>query len=386
MLPVFLVPAIGLLFLLLSLGKKEQKQTGPINGENAFNAKLPAANIKETGDTKFDVYMKAMQDSAKLKEAQQKDPYEKAGYNPALPPAEQQEQLQRSFFNATHGVDPNEKKVNDRLDRIFKQLNQPENSASQQSQIWPGNVNNNNGDMQRLEKLMTSLQTSADTSSDPEMNRLDKMLDKILAIQNPEQIKKKLPEQEQEKSSPNAIVSTEQNLGNNVENGFFSFQSGISDTAVPKATTIQAVIHADQVIHDDSKVKIRLLQDMYVNNKKLAKGGFLFGQCRIENERVQIEIKSLTIDNTIYPVQLVVYDNDGIVGLFCPGSTSNTSDQKLNQALQTLDLYNTDPSLKSQAAVAGMQTVKSLLTKKTKRAEARLKADYMVLLKNNNLN
>ncbi|MEI9808557.1 MAG: hypothetical protein WDO16_12190 [Bacteroidota bacterium] len=58
--------------------------------------------------------------------------------------------------------------------------------------------------------------------------------------------------------------------------------------------------------------------------------------------------------------------------------------QSADQTIQSLELASLDPSLKVQAANAGIQTAKSLLTKRTKLVKVTVKAGYQVLLKDDN--
>src|SRR5690349_2122872 len=51
----------------------------------AFNTKLPDANLKESGRNKLEIYMQAEKDSARLKELQQKDGSAKKWFDPAPP-------------------------------------------------------------------------------------------------------------------------------------------------------------------------------------------------------------------------------------------------------------------------------------------------------------
>jgi conjugative transposon TraM protein len=115
-------------------------------------------------------------------------------------------------------------------------------------------------------------------------------------------------------------------------------------------------------------------------------GNFVYGLATLNNERLQIEISSIRYGNSIYPVKLQVYDLDGLRGVYIPGAiTRDVAKQSADNSMQLMELSSMDPSLKGQAAAAGINTVKSLLSKKVKMVKVSVKAGYRVLLYNNSL-
>jgi hypothetical protein len=81
-----------------------------------------------------------------------------------------------------------------------------------------------------------------------------------------------------------------------------------------------------------------------------------------------------------------VYDLDGMAGIHIPGAiTRDVAKQSADNGLQLMELTSVDPSLKAQAAAAGVSTVKNLLSKKVKQIKVVVKAGYKVLLKSKNL-
>ncbi len=50
-----------------------------------------------------------------------------------------------------------------------------------------------------------------------------------------------------------------------------------------------------------------------------------------------------------------------------------------------MELTSADPSLKAQAATAGINTVKSLMSRKVKQVKVLVKAGYKVLLRDKNV-
>lgn len=85
------------------------------------------------------------------------------------------------------------------------------------------------------------------------------------------------------------------------------------------------------------------------------------------------------------PVALSVYDMDGMAGIYIPGAiTRDVAKQSTDNALQSVALNSLDPSIGAQAASAGIETAKTLISKKVKLVRVTVKAGYQILLKDNN--
>jgi conjugative transposon TraM protein len=148
---------------------------------------------------------------------------------------------------------------------------------------------------------------------------------------------------------------------------------------------IKAEIYGNQNLVSGSVVKLVLLQDININQVTIPKNAFVFGECALNGERLTIDIKSIQHANSIYPVSLSVYDVDGLEGIYIPGAIARDAAKKSsNQALQDIQLNSLDPSLQVQAASAGIEAAKGILTKKTRMIQVTAKAGYKVYLVNKN--
>ncbi len=65
--------------------------------------------------------------------------------------------------------------------------------------------------------------------------------------------------------------------------------------------------------------------------------------------------------------------------------TRDVAKQSADNGLQLMELSSMDPSLKAQAAAAGISTVKTMLNRKVKQVKVMVKAGYKVLLKDKNI-
>jgi conjugative transposon TraM protein len=242
--------------------------------------------------------------------------------------------------------------------------------------------------MDRLEQMMNMV--NQPTDEDPELKQLNGILDKILEVQYPERVQEKLKQSsEAPRGQVFAVSSKKDNsisyldthhLTNGAVNGFYSL---IGTTAIEDPqNAIQAVIHETQTIVDGSTVKLRLLNDVFINDVHIPKDNFLYGIASLRGERLSIKINSVRYNNSLFPVELSVYDMDGLNGIYIPGAiTRDVAKQSADRSMQTIGLASLDPSWQAQAAGAGIEAAKTLVSRKVKLIKVTVKAGYQVLLR-----
>lgn len=404
--PIIILPFLTFLFWSLGLVGSNQVQAAPVRG---LNMQVPDAKLKENKSwNKLSFYEQADKDSARYKDAVNNDPFfhrdndslsqtlsnvtnSPLGYNPLPPDYE----------------DPNENKVTQKLAQLNAAINNINNDNSL--------MNNHNKteqdkasfqakDVDRLEHLLQSI-NQPDSGTDPETKQLNGMMDKILDIQHPEQVSKKI-QQESEKtqkavfpvvtkqSNSNISLLQNYNQAEKVENkrtvqlrkqnAFYSLDADI--TTEDKQNVIKAEVQQTQTIVSGSTVKLISATDVYVNGILIPKGTLLYGIASQNGERLNITITSIHYQNNLLPVSLSVYDLDGLEGIYIPGSLSRDAvKQSGSEAVNNIGITSLDPSLGAQAANAGIAAAKSLMNKKVKQVKLTIKTGYRVLLKDNNV-
>ena len=84
---------------------------------------------------------------------------------------------------------------------------------------------------------------------------------------------------------------------------------------------IKAVIDENNKGFLGSRIRFRLLEDIFVGNRKIEKGSILYGQILgFSMQRVDLKIVSVFTKGEILPVNLSIYDIDGLKGLYVPES------------------------------------------------------------------
>lgn len=356
-------------------------------GKSAFNTELPAPKLDERYKNKLDLYMEARQDSLRQQKEARRDslmfPADQVAETPTVSlPTVTAEPIRQIRYDA------NEQRMENALAKLQKVLSrQPEEQVTLPSvgNSGGGLPNSAANDLVDLEKQIAA--TAGMSTEDPEIDQLDGMLDKILEIKRSGGVSN-TGAAPRDTASPLQVTASAvpENVAMEAGNGFY----GISETlpryeadVPPGNGTIKAVVHGEQRVQTGSTVRLRLLQDIYINNARIPANSFVFGTATVSKERVQLDIRHAVHANTVLPVKLSVFDTDGIAGISAPGADARDAGREgISQAVQNMELYSMDPSIGAQAAASGIQAAKSLLSKKTKTPYALLKANHTVMLVN----
>ena len=411
-LPVLTIPFLTLIFWALGGGQATPGQAVAMNTAG-LNLELPSAHFSPDEKTdKFSLYEASQRDSADLLEAVENDPYFEL--NTMVLEEKDKDPLFGSAtmpsMNASHDMDPNEVKVNEKLQMIYRELNKApitsptsQLQAQQENMVPPVEHEQFKEDVNKLESMMEMMAKSDEP--DPEVAQMNNVLDKILDIQHPERVKDRIREQSVQhkeqvfpvSSTPSgsAITTLEPSPTSSApqndstvtialsENSFYGLEE--ESNAQAESNAIPAVIHDTQELVAGATVKLRLTSDIFINGQLISKDQFIYGTAAINEERLTIAINSIRVDNSLFPVALSAYDLDGMEGLYIPGAIArDAAKQSSNQAIQSMQFMTMDPSLSAQAAAAGVEAAKGLFSKKVKLIKVTVKAGYQVLLKDKN--
>lgn len=397
-LPILALPFLTAIFWALGGGKMDAANSA-VTQQKGFNLKLPNANLKEGLPLdKMNYYDLAALDSAKLDELIKKDPnylnqsfqIDSTEDSSAVTHRKERNGLNKSVYR-----DPNEEKVHQKLEALQKAINKPVPIPEQNREYAKISKSNEtamySNDVDRLEQMMQSMNESQE-SQDPELKELGGMLESILDIQHPNRMQEKLKKASEAErgqvftistaEQENPISSLQNRNVNHTESGlnrFYSLDEPENDDLMQNA--VEAIIHETQTIVNGSTVKFRLMNDIFINGVKISKDNFLFGIASLKGERLTINISSIRYNNSLFPVDLSVYDMDGLVGIYIPGAINrDVTKASADRSMQTLGVASLDDSWGAQAAGAGIEAAKSLLSKKVKLVKVVVKAGYKVLL------
>lgn len=406
-LPVLTLPFITLLFWTLGGGKMQAVSTD-LEEKRGFNFELPEPKFKVDADLdKMSCYDQANLDSIKLHEQMRKDPnYVEESYDASaesigieINPESKRLKKGNSALNTHSYQDPNEEKIYEKLRALQKAINQPQEEIGKsqdlselESQPASGVVSE---DIKSLQKMMSDMNQPQEP--DPELKQLGGMLENILDIQHPARVEEKLKQSSlnqqtkvfavDRKESEDNITTLQvamQNHQNGLEttlkqNAFYSLLEDYVSKEIQNS--VEAVIHETQTVIDGSIVKLRLSTAVLIGGVSIPKNSFLFGIASLKGERLDIKIKNIKYRNSLFPIELSVYDMDGMNGIYIPGAINrDVAKASADRSIQTLGVTSLSDSWGAQAVGVGVEAAKGLLSKKVKLIKVVVKAGYQVLL------
>lgn len=407
-LPLITLPFITLAFWALGGGKGEAATQQP----NGVNTELPGAQLEEEALDKMSLYGKLGLDTAVISRVDSLDSAFSAGETGIPMDGYGANDLYGGLnaYRSSGYNDPNESRVRERLEELELLMQQQNERA-----IAPATTSyGEDPSLAGLEQMMERM--SGQNEPDPELDALNGMLDKILYIQNPEHMRDKLREQSLQhrgavfavgkkprsnalpylrKPAPDSMIYDEalfkpgtyrsgnkslEVLRMSETNSFYGIDSR-KEKGSAELAAIPAVIHETQTLVSGSNLKMRITEDIFVNGIRIPTGSFLSGQCALNGERLQVVVNGIRYYNHLIPVKLLVFDLDGIEGIRIPGAISrDAAKDGADRAVQSMQFMSFDGSLGTQAAGAGMEAVKGLLSKKAKLVKVTVKAGHPILL------
>lgn len=411
LLPLMVLPFAALLFWSLG-GGKLKAESKPKKAASGLNIDLPVPHLRSERLDKMSFYNQAARDSVKLKELMKLDPYlngenssrlEHADIEPEPDHLSQEVSKDKAAPSSSvtaSGQSP-EVRINRRLADLQEILDQQADRDRQPdiSQLAPPVAQlplADNGSLDRLEGMMHVM--SEPQKEDPELKRLDEMLEKILAIQYPEQIKmlrNRIPDEtsrtysvdQVSRKSPVSLLTGQYDRtapADSTNDGsskvrFYSFDGDTRDAKENNA--FEAVVYETQTLVDGGTVKLRLVDAMRVNDVLIRPGTFIYGMASLNGERLKVDIGSVRYGKNIFPLSLSVFDMDGLEGIHVPGLASrDVAKSSVDRAIQGIGVTSFSPSLEVQAAGAGIEAARGWLGKKARQVRVTVKDGYKVLL------
>src|SRR5690242_20570539 len=345
--PLLILPFITFAFWALGGGKDASRNSISPTG---LNLELPEAQPKkERNDSKLSFYEEAARDSAAMRESMKKDPYFQSiaeEGNDVLGSDSSFDEGDRTFKDE----DVNEEKVYAKIRELNRHLKDRGSMQTAPVVVAPESQPENEAGI--LNQLK---QDNSKVGKDSEMIALNGLMDKIIAIQHPDQFQAKFVKEESG-NEKNIFKVTGYELG--ADQSYFGSMDqckghtafyGLADILNDrKGNLIPAEVEQDQKVYSGSILKMRLIQDLFVGNEKVPKGSFIYGSVSIGRDRLKVDISSIRFGHSIFPVHISVYDFDGMPGINIPNGVKRSSIKQTSQTgLEGLDLGSLDPSLKA---------------------------------------
>lgn len=401
--PIITLPFLTMIFWILGGGKGSASEIAT-EQKRGFNVTLPNARFKQDDDlNKMSYYEKATIDSLKLEEQIKKDPnYSRSEFSedPGLVSGELETDPRifpkaRTALNTSSLKGESEQRMYQKLEALQKVIQAPVKKTDSEKDMREFQYSNSSSDaleqIKGVQEMISSI--NAPSEPDPELRQLGVMLENILDIQHPERVQEKLRQTSKsqkgkvfavsKKTQEEPVYSLAQtNIsgpGIPNSNSFYSLEEDPLDNQAQN--TLEAVVHQTQSVVNGSVVKLRLTTDIFINGTLIPRNSFVFGIASLKGERLEVKIKTIKFNTSIFPVELSVYDMDGIDGIFIPGAINrDVAKASAERSVQGLGIEGLNDSWTGQAASLGVQAAKTLMSKKVKLIKVVLKAGYQVLL------
>lgn len=364
-LPLLVIPFLFLAFYALGGGKGAQGTQQVKKTVMGFNMELPPAlfNKNEEKMDKLAFYRQADEDSIRRREEMRQDPYHQQDRKLMLP------------LPKAPAVDTQTTVLLRRLDVLKRRIGEPEQMRAavgidgRKRKKMSREINElNRGQLMKgidepeMARDDGGLRPAKDTAAaDPELDRLNEMLDKIVRLQ-----KSGLDEKE------GTVAQTDR------------LRSGVKEDQHSQAISmaVPAMVDRGQEVINGATIVLRLTSAVRFNGVTLPEGQLISGVAIMNNDRMQVNIRSIRLGQLILNIDWQVYDLDGLPGIRIPdGLARQAVRQSGDQTIGALNLATYDPTIGGQMTNAGIQAARNFFSRKVRTIRVMVPAGYQVLLR-----
>lgn len=164
------------------------------------------------------------------------------------------------------------------------------------------------------------------------------------------------------------------------------FITAAGNESIMDKNSIKACVYQTVTISNGKELQLRLQEPMRAGNMLIPANTVLTGSAKIGGERLHITITSIQYADNVIPVEMEVYDMDGMQGIFVPNSDEINAAKEIAANMGTSmgsSITITDDAGSQLAADLGrsaIQGVSQFFSKKMREVKITLKAGYKVLL------
>ncbi len=153
---------------------------------------------------------------------------------------------------------------------------------------------------------------------------------------------------------------------------------------------IRAVVDENITGYLGYRLRLRLLEDTYVGEHKMPKGTFLYAQISgFSIQRVHLNVVSVMLEEEILPINLTIYDLDGLKGLYVPNSRFREIVRELTtntNILQGSELSQANSGFFQNLLGGVLNSSSQMIMKILRTNKAKVKYNAQVLLINDKSN
>ncbi len=147
---------------------------------------------------------------------------------------------------------------------------------------------------------------------------------------------------------------------------------------------IPAEIYETATVLTGNRVRIRLLGDTRLNGRMIPRNTFVYGICRTDNERLQIEVQQIQVGGQFIPVKITVCDLDGLPGLYVPDNVSRKITKEVGSGTNTSSMVGFTGNPLAYAGVQAADRAARSVLQVIKQKKVTIKKNTLVYLINKN--
>ena len=348
LLPLALIPFVVLIFYILGGGKnaeKEQKTTDTTT--SGINYVLPEADKSITIFDKMEAYEQQVTAAATT----DYNILEATDTLVETTPVQSRIENEGTESEALAGTNPSENllaHIRDKESSIKKELEQGQDATDNQMKAATGKAVSKDGyEGKGYRKNGVNAEEKKQDQQDVQRQtlttgiaELDKVFDENLELSRRND---SLQFYLKQASSRLTQIDAENNRKFTVsKKGVSGFGTNQSQNG---SQVIKAEIYETATVLDGNRVKLRLLEEAWVNEIKVPQGSIVYGVCAIRNERLNISITQFPARESFLTVDLAVHDVDGLPGLYVPDNAARkaTKDALAGTNTSSMIGVTTDP-------------------------------------------
>ena len=141
---------------------------------------------------------------------------------------------------------------------------------------------------------------------------------------------------------------------------------------------IKAEIYETATVLDGNRVKLRLLEETCVSGQKVPENSFIYGICKIRNERLLIEVTQLPVQNSFIPVKLTICDLDGMEGLYIPDNAARKVYQEVGASTNTSSMMGITNNPLTYAGIRAADRAAQTMLKRVRLKKVTVKKNTLV--------
>jgi conjugative transposon TraM protein len=366
-LPLALIPFIILIFYVLGGGKDAPKA-----GESLMAETTEGANyILPEADKSIEIFdkLEAYQQQGMNSEVVSQSTWERDSNKILNPNTEDSTTIELSLLAQQNNQLPDNllAHIKQKEKELRKELNEPPQKAGTQKNT------EENTEYKRSSKPISSKQKPVIQTTGIE--ELDKVFDENIELNRKNDSLKFYLEQSQKQL---AQIELQQKNSFSLDK---KQASGFTDNE-EKSTLIKAEIYETTTVLDGNRVTLRLLEDTWVNEKKVPRNRFIYGICKIKNERLHIQITQLPVGTNFLPVNLAIYDLDGMPGLYVPDNATRKITQEVGSSTNTSSMFGVTNNPLTYAGIRAADRTAQTLLKRTRLKKVTIKKNTLVYIIN----